>query len=253
MPNIIFEKNEGMARVILNRPPANIINMEMMNEIGEALDSIYDADEIKLIVFASATRFFSGGIDFTEHEPQQVFQLLEAFHRIFLLIAEMGKPTLAVVNGPALGGGCELATFCDLVIASDLAAFGQPEIRLGVLPPIAAVVYPHLVGKKKAMELILTGDTIDAREALTIGLVNRVVPAEKLESTAQEMIARICSHSGPVLQLLKKSALAGEGLSFPEALHKVEDIYLNHLMVLEDAMEGVKAHLEKRTPSWKNR
>ncbi len=253
MENISFEKNDHLARIILNRPPANILNIEMMREIGEALDSLYNAEEVKMIVFSSACRFFSGGIDLTEHEPNQVFQLLETFHKIFLTIADLGKPTLAIVNGPALGGGCELATFCDIVVASETALFGQPEIRLGVLPPIAAIVYPYLVGKKKAMELILTGDTIDASEALRIGLINKVVPLDKLESTANDLINRICAHSAPVLQLMKKSTLASEGLSFPDALQKVEDIYLNHLMALDDVQEGIHAFLEKRNPFWKNK
>jgi cyclohexa-1,5-dienecarbonyl-CoA hydratase len=253
MANIQFEKSDNIARIILNRPPTNIINIEMMQEIGTALEDLYVAENIKLIVFSSNNRFFSGGIDLSEHEPQQVFQLLEAFHKIFLLLEEIGKPTLAVVNGPALGGGCELATFCDIVLASEMALFGQPEIRFGVLPPIATVVYPFLVGKKKAMELILTGDTFDAAEALRIGLINRVVPPDQLEQTAQELIGRICTHSAPILQLMKKSTMAGEGLSFPEALHKVEDIYLNHLMLLEDVQEGIQAFREKRTPSWKNK
>jgi cyclohexa-1,5-dienecarbonyl-CoA hydratase len=253
MPNIIFEKTDNLARIILNRPPANILNMETMNEIGQAVDSLFDAEEVKFIIFSSSCRFFSGGIDMTEHEPQQVFQLLEAFHRIFLSIADLGKPTLAVVNGPALGGGCELATFCDMVIASEHAVFGQPEIRFGVLPPIATVVFPYLVGKKKAMELMLTGDTINAQEALAIGLINRVVPADRIEMVVDELIRRLSAHSAPVLQLMKKSALAGEGLNFRDALAKVEDIYLNHLMALEDSQEGVKAFLEKRLPSWKNK
>jgi cyclohexa-1,5-dienecarbonyl-CoA hydratase len=253
MAYISFEKNDHLARIILNHPPANILNIEMMREIGEALSSLYNAEEVKLIAFSSACRFFSGGIDMAEHEPNQVFQLLEMFHTIFLTIAELGKPTLAIVNGPALGGGCELATFCDIVIASETAIFGQPEIRFGVLPPIATILYPHLVGRKKAMELILTGDTIDAPEALRIGLINKVVPLDKLEITSNDLINRICAHSAPVLQLMKKSAIASEGLSFPDALQKVEDIYLNHLMALDDVQEGVRAFLEKRNPTWKNK
>ena len=176
MSSIIFQKSDHCAKLILNRPPLNLMNLDMMTEIGDALETLHREDHIKLIVVASNCKLFSAGIDMVDHTAQKVFYLLESFHRIFLTMVELGKPTLAVVNGPALGGGCELAAFCDLVIASENAKFGQPEVRVGVFPPVASVVFPYLVGKKKAMELLLLGDPIDAQEALSLGLVNRIVP-----------------------------------------------------------------------------
>jgi cyclohexa-1,5-dienecarbonyl-CoA hydratase len=253
MSCIIFEKANGYARITLNRPPLNIMNIEMMTEIGEALESLHNQDNVKLVIFGSACKVFSAGVDMADHTPQKVFQLLDAFHKIFLTMVDIGKPTVAAINGPALGGGCELATFCDLVIASENAKFGQPEIKVGVFPPIAAVVFPYLVGRKKAMELILTGESIEAREALSLGLVNRVVALERLADTVKEMASKIVANSGPVLQMTKKAMFSGEGLNFQDALKKTQDIYLNHLMALEDTNEGLKAFVERRAPVWKNR
>lgn len=198
MDTIIFEKCEHFARIVFNRPPVNVLNIEMMTEINRFLEGLHNQDHVKLIIFGSTGRFFSAGVDMADHAPQKVFELLEAFHGIFLNLRELARPTIAAVNGPALGAGCELATFCDLVIASENAKFGQPEIRVGVFPPIAAVVFPLLLGKKKTMELILTGDTIDAEEALALGFVNRVVPSDKLEATVDDLVKRIITSSvGP--------------------------------------------------------
>ena len=250
---IQFEKVDTYARITLNRPPLNIMNIEMMSEIGEVLESLHNEDHVKLIVFNSACNVFSAGVDMADHTPQKVFQLLDAFHKIFLSMGEIGKPTVAAVNGAALGGGCELATFCDVVIASETAKFGQPEIKVGVFPSIATVVFPYLVGKKKAMELILTGDAIEAKEALALGLVNRVVPSDKLDSAVKEFASKVTLSSGAVLQMMKRTMLSGEGLNFQDALKRAQDIYLNQLMALEDTSEGLNAFLERRAPVWKDK
>ena len=253
MSFITFEKNDNHARISLNRPPLNVMNIEMMTEIGDTLEALHNEEHVKLIIISSACKVFSAGVDMVDHTPQKVFQLLEAFHRIFLTMGEIGKPTIAAVNGHALGGGCELAAFCDIVIAADNAKFGQPEIKVGVFPPIATVVFPYLVGKKKAMELILTGEAIEAKEALSLGMVNRVVPLEKLDDAVMEIASKITVSSAPVLQMMKRTMLSGEGLSFADALKNAEDIYLNQLMALEDTNEGLKAFVERRAPVWKDK
>jgi len=253
MSSILFEKKHNFARLILNRPPVNAMNIEMMKEMGDVIESLHNEDHIKVIIISSSCRIFSAGIDMADHAPQKVWQLLEEFHKIFLTMADLAKPTIAAVNGQALGAGCELATFCDLVLASENAKFGQPEIKVGVFPPIATVVLPYLVGRKKAMELILTGETIEAKDALSLGLINKIVPMEKLDDAVHEMASKISVNSGPVLQMTKKAMLSSEGLNFEEALRKARDIYLNHLMALEDTNEGLRAFVEKRTPVWKDR
>ena len=253
METIIFEKTDNFARIVINRPPVNVMNIEMMQAINKFLEGLYNQEHVKLIIFSSAGKFFSAGVDMADHAPQKVFELLEAFHGIFLNLRELARPTIAAVNGPALGAGCELATFCDLVVATENAKFGQPEIRVGVFPPIAAVVFPQLLGKKKTMELILTGETIGAQEALTLGLVNRVVSSDQLDSAIDELVKKIVVNSGSVLQMTKMAIVASEGLNFQQGLKKVQDIYLNHLMPLEDTNEGLKAFLERRSPVWKDK
>jgi enoyl-CoA hydratase/carnithine racemase len=166
---------------------------------------------------------------------------------------QAAKPAIAVVDGAALGGGCELVAGCDIVIASERARFGQPEVKLGVFPPVAAVLLPRVIGDKRARELILTGDLIDAAEAQRLGLVNTVVPPAQLEQKLQEVLAKLRELSAPALEATKRAMDLARGVSFEEALRRVEDLYLNELMKTEDAREGVRAFMEKRKPVWKNK
>jgi cyclohexa-1,5-dienecarbonyl-CoA hydratase len=161
-------------------------------------------------------------------------------------------PSSAVVNGSALGGGCELALYCDMVIASEKAKFGQPEIQVGVFPPIAALIFPRMMGRKKAMELILTGDTLSAQEALALGLINKVVPETSLADEANGFIQKFKKLSGVVLKLTKEATLAGLNDDVDKGLKAIEKIYLDRLMKTDDALEGLKAFLEKRKPAWKD-
>ena len=142
---------------------------------------------------------------------------------------------------------------CDIVISSERARFGQPEIKLGVFPPIAAILLPRVVGEKRARELILTGDLIDAREALRLGLVNYVVPTDGLEQKAQEVLVKLRDLSAPALEATKRAMDMAGGASFDDALRRVEDLYLNELMKTADAHEGIKAFMEKRKPLWQNK
>lgn len=153
----------------------------------------------------------------------------------------------------ALGGGCELAVSCDMVFASDRATFGQPEIKVGVFPPVAAVLFPHLIGRNRALELLLTGDVIEAAEARAIGLVNKVIPAQSFREKTDEFIGKLTSLSGPVLRLTKRAVDRGLYLSVNEGISAVEQLYLGELMKTDDAREGLNAFLEKRKPIWKNK
>ncbi|MBA3320093.1 MAG: enoyl-CoA hydratase/isomerase family protein, partial [Pyrinomonadaceae bacterium] len=166
--HIRFTIEERVGRITFARPPLNVLNIAMMREIGEALGECAGRREVVAIVFDAAAelRAFSAGVAVEEHVEATIFQMLESFHNIFRALERMAKPTLAVVDGAALGGGCELVAACDIVIASDRARFGQPEIKLGVFPPVAALLLPRVIGERRARELCLTGELIDAPEAL---------------------------------------------------------------------------------------
>jgi len=252
--NIIFESAEGVAKITINRPPLNVLTTEALMELNTALERARDDPNVKVIVITGVgDRAFSAGLDIKDHFPDRIEAALKTFNRTFNLLATVDKPTLAVVQGFALGGGCELACGCDMIIASEKAQFGQPEISVGAIPSVATVLLPRLVGRKKAFELILTGEVIDAAEAKRIGLVNHVVPPEKLEETSKELTNKLKDKSPVVVKLTRMALYQTLDLDFKGALDKVTDIYLNLLMRTEDAVEGLKAFLEKRKPQWKGK
>ena len=244
---------KAAARMTLNRPVHNLLNQAMLQELADAMSFAGERDDVKLIVVDSACKVFSGGIDVGEYTSERVFQMVNAFHSVFTGILETSKPVLCVVNGPAIGGGAELAAFGDLVVATPKARFAQPEITIGVFPPLASTILPFLVGPKVALELVLLGEAVTAERALELGLVNRLVPEAQLEATVNELIARISSHSGPVLTMAKKAILGGMGMSLRDGLKNSMNIFLNELYRLEDSQEGLRALVEKRKPNWKNR
>jgi len=248
-----FAVANGVARITLNRPEHNLLNEVMLREIADAITFAGERDEIKLTVLDSACKVFCGGIDIGEYTSQRVFQMIDAFHAAFAAMLEIGKPVVCVVNGPAIGGGAELAAFGDLVIASPKARFAQPEITIGVFPPLASTILPFLVGPKIALELVLTGEAVTAERALELGLINRLVPEAQLEHTVEELVARISGHSGPVLTMAKKAILGGMGLSLRDGMKNSMNIFLNELYRLEDSQEGLRALVEKRKPNWKNK
>ena len=252
---ITFEKQDGVARLTLNKPPLNVLDIAMMREINAALESLGDDASVKVLVFEAAegSRAFSAGVDVSEHTADMVEEMIEVFHRIFRLLDGLEMPTVAVVGGAALGGGCELALFCDMVIASEKASFGQPEIQVGVLPPIAVVALPDIIGPKKAMEMVLIGDRIRAAEAERLGLVNKVVLPEELKEAADEFVGKLTKLSSAVLRLTKRAVRLGSAGNFTEGLAAVEELYLGPLMATEDAHEGLAAFMEKRSPVWKDK
>ncbi len=249
-----FSVDDRVARIKFARPPLNIFNIAMMKEILAALAECSPHDLVA-IVFSAAqdSRAFSAGVAVEEHVPETVFQMLDSFHGIFRALEQLAKPTIALVDGSALGGGCELVAACDIVIATDRARFGQPEIKLGVFPPVAAIFLPLVIGQKRARELILTGEIIDAMEAERLGLCNHVVPLSQLEPKLLEVLTKLRELSGISLEFTRGALDAARGRTLDAALKELEDLYLHELMKSEDANEGIRAFMEKRKPVWRNR
>ena len=251
---IRFDVSKGVARLTLNKPPLNVLDIAMMREISTVLEGLDGNASIKVLVMEAAegSKAFSAGVDVSEHTADMVGEMIEVFHRIFRLLDALDVPTVAVVGGAALGGGCELALFCDMIIASEKASFGQPEIQVGVFPPVAAVALPGIIGRKKTMELVLTGDRIRADEAMRLGLVNKVVPPDELLAASDELAGKLAKLSSAVLRLTKRAVQVGSAGRFADGLAAVEELYLGPLMDTVDAHEGLAAFMEKRAPVWKD-
>jgi len=252
--NIIFETKEDIAFLTINRPPLNILNIPAMEEINDALSSLVGNKDVKaLVISGNGEKAFSAGVDVVDHTEDKVEKMLQVFHDVFRNLSKLDQVTVAALKGLTLGGGCEIAIFCDLIFAADNLKIGQPEIKLSVFPPIALLMLPRLVGLKKASELLLTGKIIEAQEAEQIGLINKVVPLASFDSELQNFIQPFKELSLVGLRYSKKGINLGLETNFLEGLEKIEKIYLEELMTSEDAHEGLKAFMEKRKPLWKNR
>jgi cyclohexa-1,5-dienecarbonyl-CoA hydratase len=242
----------GVVTITLDRPPLNVLNIEMMEELIVALRWAGEQPE-PLVAITGEGKAFSAGVDIADHTPEKVDMMIDVFDRLFLTMSEIEKPIVALVNGAALGGGYEIVISCDLVVASEKAKLGQPEVKVGVFPPIACYVLPRLLSWPLAMEIILSGDIIDADRAEKIGLVNKVLPAENFTDGAKDFLKRFSELSPTVLALSKKAALAGIGKDFAEGLKVIDRIYLDELMNTDDAIEGLQAFMEKRKPVWRGK
>ncbi|MGD9346410.1 MAG: enoyl-CoA hydratase/isomerase family protein [Candidatus Aminicenantes bacterium] len=252
--NIIFSFKGETAFLTINRPPVNILDIATMEEMNDALDRLMDNPGIKVLVISgTGEKAFSAGVDVSDHTEDKVDRMLEVFHGIFRKMSKLDQVTVAAIKGLTLGGGCEVAIFCDTIIAADNVKIGQPEIKLAVFPPIALLIFPRLVGLKRASELLLSGKVIDGKEAERIGLINKVVPLESFDAEVQDFIQPFLGLSSVGIKYSKKGINLGLETNFADGLEKVEKIYREELMASEDAHEGLKSFLEKRKPIWKNK
>jgi cyclohexa-1,5-dienecarbonyl-CoA hydratase len=247
---LALEYEPSAARIILQHPPLNVIDFPMMDELAAALGEIEARADVAAIVLAAAGKAFSVGVDVAAHTPDQVATMLEKFHGVIRRIVASRKVTIAQVQGHALGGGAELAMVCDVVYTADAAQWGFPEIKLGCFPPIACTALAALVGPKKAADLVFTGRTISGTEAAAIGLANLDVPVEQMRDAVQECVARIGKLSTAALAVTKKAFYAWDAMHFDKGLARAEKIYLEELMKTEDAMEGIRAFIQKREAKW---
>ena len=242
----------GIVRVTLNSPPLNVLTIVMMEEMIEAFK--WAKKEAGAVVVVDAEgKAFSAGVDVADHTPDKVASMIDVFDRLFMSMADIDKPIIGVVNGAALGGGYEVVLFCDMVVASEKARFGQPEIQVGVFPPVACYVLPRLISMPKAMEYLLSGDTFNAATAEQLGLVNKVLPVDGFAEGVAEFLKKFTALSPVVLAYTKKAALAGLGKDFHEGIKKIDSLYLDELMKTADAVEGLTAFMEKRKPVWQGK
>jgi cyclohexa-1,5-dienecarbonyl-CoA hydratase len=242
-----------VARITLNNSPVNVIDMPMMEELTTVLADIESDAQIYAIVLRGDGDNFSAGVDIAAHTPDKVNSMVEKFHGVVRSLIASKKVTIAAVHGNCLGGGAELAMMCDIVITSDDATWGFPEIRLGCFPPIAATALGALIGQKRASDLILTGATTLGTEAAEIGLATRAVTADNMDAAIKEAIEHLQKLSPVALAIAKKAIYSWDSIHFDKGLARSEKIYLEELMKTEDAREGIKAFLEKRNPMWQGR
>jgi cyclohexa-1,5-dienecarbonyl-CoA hydratase len=245
-----YTREGGIGRLVLDRPPVNVLNLDTMVALQSAIAEAAADPRLKLLSVSGAGRAFSAGVDVADHTADRVGRMLELFHGAIRQLMALEAPVVALVHGAALGGGCELALACDMIFARDDLKLGQPEIQLAVFPPVAAALLPRLIGRQRALDLILSGRTIGAAEALRMGLVSRIFSTADFDAGSEAALIEIASRSGPALRLAKRAVLDGADLAFDPALTRAEDLYLHELMPLADVHEGLAAFMEKRAPVW---
>jgi cyclohexa-1,5-dienecarbonyl-CoA hydratase len=248
MNHIRLDVGEGRAILTLDRPPLNVLTIEMMGEMVEALATAGKVPDLRYLAIRADGKAFSAGVDVGEHTGDMARTMIEAFNGLIAKLLDFPLPTIALVKGAALGGGCEVTLACDLVFTTDRGTFGQPEVKVGVYPPPAVVLLPDLVGQRRAADLILTGRILSAPEAREIGLVNEILPEGEFDEATTKILDGIAKLSGSVLRHTVELLRSGE--RYMERMRPIQEHYLTKLMNTADANEGLTAFLEKRRPEW---
>lgn len=242
-----------LAHLTLTQPPLNVIDLQMMDELRQAIQTVSESREICAVVLSGSGRAFSAGVDVGVHTPDLVPGMLQKFHGVVMALVKLPQITIAQVHGTCLGGGAELAMMCDLCFTTPDAQWGFPEITLGCYPPIACAALAAVVGQKRAAELIFTGRTFSGEDAAAWGLANDVTAQEQPGRKVQEIVNRLAKLSPAALAHAKKAFYGWDSIHLDKGLARAEKIYLEELMQTEDAREGVQAWLEKRQPTWKGK
>jgi cyclohexa-1,5-dienecarbonyl-CoA hydratase len=243
-----------MVSITWDRPPLNVLDIALLRELDSALSNCAATPSADVVVLRGAgERAFSAGMDIGDHTREKVPEMLEVVHGVIRKLLALPQITIAAVRGACLGGGCEVASSCDMIVATEESIFATPEILVGCYPPVALARFSHLIGYHRAAEMILTGRRISAREALQMGLVNRVCASPDMESSLNALTGELLGKSGVVLRLTVKGLRELSLPGFREALKRSEDIYCRELLQTEDVEEGVQAFLAKRAPVWRHR
>ena len=251
---IKVEKKERVSRITVDRPPLNVLDIPLLRELDATLVSCAKESQTDVLVIQGAgQKAFSAGVDIRDHTREKVPEMLDVVHGVIHKLFTVPQVTIAAVQGVCLGGGCELATSCDFVLASEESSFATPEIHVGCYPPVALARFSSLIGYHRAAEMILTGRRFSAREALDMGLINRVLPSDQLEAGLESLLEELLGKSGAVLRLTLKGLreLSLEG--FSDALRRSEELYREELLRTHDVEEGIRAFVEKRKPRWLHR
>jgi len=239
------------ATVTINRPPLNILDIPTIEQLGEAVTGLAADPGLQIVVLrGGGDRCFSAGVAVQDHTPDRVGAMLASFHGAIRRLLALDAVTVAAVHGHCLGGGMELALACDVVIATEDARFGQPEVDLGCYPPLAAALYPSRFGYGLTIDLLVTGRTLICEEAERLGLVARRVPTFGLDQEVARFVADVTAKSAAVTRLIKKAVRAGRDRGFSAGLAETERLYTDELCSTADMQEGLAAFLDKRRPVW---
>lgn len=244
---------DEVAYLVLQAPPYNILTCALMDRISDALEEISTNPGLKAVAVTSTGKAFSAGADVGEHTPEKAPALIGSFGRMFRRFGALELPVVMAVDGAALGAGFELVMMADILLASDRASFGQPEIRLGFFAPVGVAHLPALVGRAKAMEITCSGRKYSAQEMHACGFVSRVVAPGELETTLESALDELRQASPLVMRMNVRLIKRLHQADFESTLAEAERVFLDELMATEDVKEGIASFFEKRKPEWKNR
>jgi enoyl-CoA hydratase/carnithine racemase len=248
------EKKPRVTCITIEHPPVNVLGIELLRELDQELSACAGDSTTDVVVLRGAgTRAFSAGVDIRDHTREKVPEMLDIVHRVIRKLLALPQVTIAAVHGVCFGGGCELATSCDFIVATEDSSFATPEIHVGCYPPVALARFSTLIGYHRAAEMILTGRHYSAREALDLGLINRVFAEDQFNNGLISLLDELLSKSGAVMRIALKGLRELSLRDFPGALSRSEEIYCHELLRTDDVDEGVRAFLEKRKPNWKHR
>jgi cyclohexa-1,5-dienecarbonyl-CoA hydratase len=248
-----YEVREDIACLSLNAPPLNILTAALMRQLTALVRQAQQDSTLKGVALTSAAKVFSAGADVGEHQPERAREMIEAFSGLFGALGALDLPVVMAVDGAALGAGLELAMMADILLASERATFGQPEIRLGFFAPVGVAWLPARVGLGRALEVTCTGRTFSAAEMQTMGLVSRVVAPEQLAQTMEAVLDDLRRASPVIMRMNVRLSRQLAGQPFEAARRRAERCFLEELLATEDVREGIASFVEKRRPVWKNR
>jgi cyclohexa-1,5-dienecarbonyl-CoA hydratase len=251
---IKVETKERVSRITVDRPPLNVLDIPLLRELDATLGSCAGESQTDVLVIqGGGRRAFSAGVDIRDHTRENVPEMLDVVHGVIRKLFAVPQVTIAAVQGVCLGGGCELATCCDFVLASEDSSFATPEIQVGCYPPVALARFASLIGYHRAAEMILTGRRFSAREALDMGLISRVLPGNQLETGVESLLEDLLGKSGAVLRVTVKGLRELSLKGFSAALASSEQLYREELLRTHDVEEGIRAFVEKRKARWLHR